>query len=471
MKKKVIIILVIIGLGIGGYFGLQALNQSRSNSLAASYLTAKVERGNLTAIVGATGTVRSNQFALIAWQINGNIDEILVNLDDQVKKDQILSSLAPGSLAQNIILAQADLVTAKQNLEELMNSTLAKAKAQSTLANAADALDTAKTRRESKSYKRASDQIIEEAYARYILAKDEASKWEQRYDTVDDRPEDDPVRAAALSEWAAAKQVLATAEANYRFLLSAPDDEEIAVAEGNLVLAQAQYDEALREWERLKNGPDPDDIKAAQARIDAIEATIDSINLRAPFNATVTDIRSKVGDQVSPGSISFRIDDLSHLLVDVLIPEVDINSIKVGMPARISFDGIQNKEYTGKIHEVARVGTSISGVVSFNVTVELSDPDENVLPGMTAAVNVVTSEISDVLIIPNRAVRLKDGERVVYILKPGQLVPQATNITIGAISDLYSEVVSGVNEGDILVLNPPTELLTGPSSGMGGRPF
>ena len=471
MKKKVIILLIIIGLGIGGYFGVKTINENRANALAESYQTATVVRGNLTAIVGGTGIVRSNQSAFLAWQINGNIDEILVDIDDQVKADQILASLSKGSLAQSIILAQADLVSAKRNLDTLMNSSLAKAQAQSALANATEALDTAEKRRESKAYQRASDQVIEEAYANYILAKDEASKWEQRYDTVDDRPEDDPVRAAALSEWAAAKQILARSEANLRYLESDPDAEEIAIAEGNLVLAQAQYDEALREWERIKDGPDPDDILAAQARIDAIQATIDAANLRAPFDAVITDVRSKPGDQVNPGSISFRLDDLSRLIVDVQIPEVDINSIKTGMTARITFDGIQGIDYNGTVIEVARVGTSVGGVVSFNVAVELNDADASVLPGMTAAVNLITSEITDVLIIPNRAVRLKDGARVVYLLKPGQILPEATNVTIGAISDLQSEVVDGVKEGDIIVLNPPTEMLTGPNSSMGQRPF
>lgn len=471
MKKKVIILLIIIGLGIGGYFGVKTINENRANALAESYQTATVVRGNLTAIVGGTGIVRSNQSAFLAWQINGNIDEILVDIDDQVKADQILASLSKGSLAQSIILAQADLVSAKRTLDTLMNSSLAKAQAQSALANATEALDTAETRRESKAYQRASDQVIEEAYANYILAKDEASKWEQRYDTVDDRPEDDPVRAAALSEWAAAKQILARSEANLRYLESDPDAEEIAIAEGNLVLAQAQYDEALREWERIKDGPDPDDIMAAQARIDAIQATIDAANLRAPFDAVITEIRSKPGDQVNPGSISFRLDDLSRLIVDVQIPEVDINSIKTGMTARITFDGIQGIDYNGTVIEVARVGTSVGGVVSFNVAVELNDADASVLPGMTAAVNLITSEITDVLIIPNRAVRLKEGARVVYLLKPGQLLPEATNVTIGAISDLQSEVVDGVQEGDIIVINPPTEMLTGPNSSMGQRPF
>ncbi len=463
MKKRIIIVLVVLAILVGGYFGLKELQKRNAANAAQTYQTEILTRGNVTSIVGATGTVRSNQSAMLSWQTNGQIDTINVKIGNQVKDDEILASLDKGSLSQSIILSEADLVTAQKNLDTILNSDLSQAQAQQRLANATDALETAQDRRESKQYARASEQTVEEAYANFIIAKDEAKKWEQRYDTVDDRPEDDPVRAAALSEWAAAKQVMARSEANYRYLLTMPDDTEIAIADGNLALAQAEYDEALKEWNRLKDGPDPDDVKAAQARIDSIEAIIDSANLRAPFASTITDILSMEGDQVSPGTVSFRIDDLSHLLVDVEISEIDINEIKVGLPVTITFDAIQAKEYHGTVVEVAQVGTVVANVVNFTATIELEDADESVLPGMTAAVNIVVDEVEDVLLVSNRAVRLKDGNRVVYVLRPGQLMPEAVKITIGATSDYQSEITSGdVKVGDTIVLNPPTEFEFGP---------
>jgi HlyD family secretion protein len=278
------------------------------------------------------------------------------------------------------------------------------------------------------------------------------------------------MRASAFSEWAAAKAKMATAEANWRYAQGLPGENEIEIAEGNLVLAQAQYEDALREWERLKDGPDPDDIAAAEARIAAIEATVDLINLHAPFDGTITEIRSKSGDQIAPGAVSFRIDDFSHLLVDVEIPEIDINRLRVGMPARISFDAISEKEYEGIITQVAQVANITAGIVNFTVTLELTNADELVRPGMTAAVNIIVSEIEDVLVIPNRAVRLLDGQRVVYLLKPGETVPNPVNITIGSTSDLQSEVIEGnIKEGDVIVLNPPTEFM--PQGGPFGGGF
>jgi HlyD family secretion protein len=461
--KKTIIIIGIIAIIVAGVFLVTRLTQQNaSKNIASNFQTYTVEKGNLTALVGGTGSVITNQTALVSWQTTGRINEIQVAVGDTVKKDQILAKLEYGSLPQNVILAEAELVTAKRNLDNLLNSDAAKAQAQANLATLADALEKAKTKRESKEYKRASQNTIDEAYANYIVAKNNASEWEQRYDNVDHLPEDDPIRAGAFAEWAAAKAIMDRAYANWRYVQGMPSEGEIDIAEGNLALAQAQYDDALRTWERLKNGPDPDDIRAAEAQIAAIEATIDTIYLRAPFSGTITEVSSKPGNQVAPGVVSFRVDDLSHLQVVVEVPEIEINRLKTGMLAKVTFDAIPNKDYTGSVIEVARVANIAGGIVNFSVTIELTDADEQVLPGMTAAVNIIVSEIENVMVIPKRAVRLKDGQRVVYIQKPGELLPIAINVTIGASSDLYSEVSGGeLKVGDVIVLNPPTSFSPG----------
>jgi HlyD family secretion protein len=116
--------------------------------------------------------------------------------------------------------------------------------------------------------------------------------------------------------------------------------------------------------------------------------------------------------------------------------------------------------------EVTQAGTADEGVVNFTVTVELTDPDAMVKPGMTAAVNVVVQEMKNVLLIPNRAVRLVDSQRVVYVLVDGK--PVQKNITLGSSSDTLSVVASGeVKEGDMVILNPPEEF-SGPGRRFGG---
>ena len=106
--------------------------------------------------------------------------------------------------------------------------------------------------------------------------------------------------------------------------------------------------------------------------------------------------------------------------------------------------------------EVTQAGTVEDGVVNFTITVELTDADSLVKPGMTAGVNIVVEELRDVLLVPNRAVRLVDGERVVYILENGQ--PMKKSIRLGSSSDTQSIVAGGdVTEGDLIILNPPAE--------------
>ncbi|MEA1977187.1 MAG: HlyD family efflux transporter periplasmic adaptor subunit, partial [Chloroflexota bacterium] len=153
----------------------------------------------------------------------------------------------------------------------------------------------------------------------------------------------------------------------------------------------------------------------------------------------------------------FRIDDLSRLLVEVEISEVDINRVALGQSATLNFDAVLDQVYNGVVVEKSLIGTSLQGVVSFPVTVELIDADEAIKPGMTAAVNIIVEQIENVVLVPNRAVRVQDGERVVYLLVDDVITPAP--IVLGATSDLYSEVLGGdLKVGDEVILNPPASL-------------
>lgn len=457
MKRKTVIwIIISVVIAIATYFVYQSYQQAQAAQNSA-FQTEPVRRGELTALVGATGTVRANQTAVLAWQTSGQVGEVLVEVGQQVSQEEVLAELKKSSLSQSLILAEADLVNAKKALENLLESDVARAQAQLNLAQAQEAYKKAQDQRASKNYQRASWLTLDEARTNLELAKIEAKEAERVYDMFDHLEVDNPQRMNAYSRYLAAQRNLQRAQANLNYLESLPDPLEVEKADANLAVAEANLKEAEREWERLKDGPDPDDIKAAEVRIAAIEATLAQVRLRAPFAGTITEVNIKPGDQVNPGTLAFRIDDLSRLLVDVQVPEIDINRIRVGQPARLTFDAILGKEYNGKVVEVGQVGTAVAGVVNFTVTIELEDADQAVKPGMTAAVNIVVDQIENALIVPNRAVRLRDGKRVVFLLKDGLATP--VPITIGAISDTYSEVIEGeVKEGDVIILNPPTQI-------------
>ncbi|GAP20877.1 efflux RND transporter periplasmic adaptor subunit [Leptolinea tardivitalis] len=458
-KKIIWIPAVVILVAVVAVVVLQIVGKN-SSAVNSMYQTSPLSKGSLTATVGATGTVRAKQTAVLNWQTSGTVGSVLVKVGDNVVKDARLAELSQTSLSQQIILAQAELVTAKRDLENLEKSSLASSQAEQTLAAAQKALDDAKDKRESKKFTKADKSVIDAAYANYILAKEALEDVEPDYEGTKYMAEDNPTRAAAVARYSAALQKRDTALANYNYAKSYPDELEQAEIDANLALAEAKVKDAQREYDRLKNGPDPEDIEAAKARVAATEATLKMAYISAPFGGTITDVESKVGDQVSMTSTGFRIDDLSHLYADIDITEVDINRVKVGQNATLTFDAIPDKTYNGKVTDVGEVGTSVQGVVNFTVTVEITDADEAVKPGMTSAVNLVVNQLDDVLLVPNRAVRLKDGKRVVYVLKNN--VPTPVNITIGAGSETNSELLSGdIKEGDLIILNPPTATMFG----------
>lgn len=417
MKKKLTYIIVaILLLAVGAFFYFRY--QSAKSQNTSAYQTQVIEKGVLTGTVGATGTVHANQSGTLTWQTSGTVSKVNYQFGDKVKAGDILASLNTTSLSQNIIMAEADLVTAQKALEDLKQSQLAAANAELALVNAQN--------------------------------------------DYEDRLQE---RTALNSKITSTTVKMTMFGPRIKKVKRDATEKEINEADAKLAVATATMEDAQREWDRLKNGPDPRDIAAAEARVAAAQATINLQQIAAPFDGTITENPVKPGDVVNAGNEAFRLDDLSSLLVDVEVSEVDINSVKPGQDVTLSFDAILNKTYNGKVSKVARVGTSDQGVVNFTVTVEITDPDDLVLPQMTAAVNIVVVQLSDVILIPNRAVRLVDGQRTVYLLRNG--IPTGTKIEVGASSDNFSELLSGdVKAGDTIVLNPPTSLLSGPNQGM-----
>jgi HlyD family secretion protein len=395
----------------------------RSNADPTSqFQTAKAERGNLTATIGATGTVRAMQSALLIWQAAGTVDTVNVKVGDNIPSDFVMAYLAKTSLPQSVIMAEADLADAQKSLNELMISDTARAQAVINLRDAQEAFDKAQNWR---------IELNGKIHVKKIVYK----KFRNR-------------KIPILKE--------------YR---GYADEGTIKKADEDLALAEAKLSDAQREFDRLNNG-NMADITAAQARVDAAQATLNLARVIAPFAGTVTEAYPLPGDQVSAGATAFRLDNLSSLLVDVKVSEVDINNVTMGQPVTLTFDAILGKEYHGDVIEVTQAGTADQGVVNFTVTVELTDADSMVKPGMTAAVNIVVEEMQDVLLVQNRAVRLVDNQRVVYVLENGQ--PVKKEITLGSSSDTLSVVAGGdIKEGDVIILNPPAEFGPGP----GGRRF
>ena len=426
-RRAWIVVLVLVVIAASAFMFVRRSNAGTANQ----FQTATIERGNLTTTIGATGTVRAKQTAVLIWQAAGTVESVNVKAGDNIPSGFVMAYLSKTSLPQSVIMAQADLVDAQKALDGLLSSDTARAQAEIDLEVAQEAYDKAANYLH---YLQVSPRVPQTETRVFLQQR----RWGWEYAS-----KTKPFKGPAPEEW-------------------------ITDAESDLALKKSQLEDAQREFDRLNNG-NTEDIAAAQARVDAAQATLNMARVIAPFAGTVTESHSLNGDQVSAGATAFRLDDLTNLLVDVEVSEVDINSVELGQPVTLSFDAILEKEYHGKVVEVAQTGTSVQGVVNFKLTVELIDADEDVKPGMTAAATITIRELQDVLLIPNRAARLVDGSRVVYLLVDGQ--PVQTEISLGSSSDTMSVLVDGdVKEGDIIILNPSAESQGGPSGELGGPP-
>ena len=459
MKKRTIIIIVVIALVLAGAtFGVVSARQ-RNQASSSDLITSQLVKGELSAVIDETGTVHADQSASLYWETTGIVDAVEVSLGDQVKADQVLADLSESSLPQNYYMSQQELITATRALENLYeNAAEVAANAQSALARARDSLDDAEYRwLLNQPGNRASVETMRAAKAQVIITEQQMENKQKRYDNTSGKVSKALVQIELTNAINAWQQAVWYAG----WLKKGADEIEMGILDANVAVGIASLNAAERQYDKVKDGPDPDDVTMAEARISAAHAALDGASITAPFNGVITGIEVLPGDLVAPNNLAFRIDNLENLLVDVAVSEVDISQISAGQPVILAFDAILGTEYQGEVVEVSPVGVLQQGLVSFEVSIRITDADEEVRPGLTAAVQIVVRQVEDALLVPNRAVRWVNGEQVVYVSTNGELAAleglKKVSVILGASSDEFSELLEGeIGEGDYVVLNPPS---------------
>ncbi len=449
--QGILLTLVIIAIIGAGIFFLQprALPAAQAKP-APSYQTAPLQSGSLTSTISLSGAVRARQTATLTWLTSGNVASVPVVKDQTVEKGVLLAALDPGSLPQSVILAQATRVSAQKTLENLLTTNQARANAELALVKAQKALDDAKKARDNKEFQRASQETIDIARANLIMADKALEDAQSIYDRNKTRDSDDVVFAAALSQLAAAQQRYDQAQYNLDYVSELPDPLDVQTSQALVDVAQANLLAAKLEWERDKDGPSDADVTAARAQVDAAQAVIDTARITAPFTGTLTRAVSQVGDQVAGGTTAFQVDDLSHLYVDGEVPEIDIARVRTGQAVTLSFDALPGQSFSGVVHEIAGTGKTIGGTVSFTVTVEITQRDPLLRPGMTASAQIAAEQALG-WVVPRVALHSQAGQPVVYVLRSGQ--PVAVPVQVGLTTpDQVLLISPALQAGDELVI-------------------
>lgn len=198
-------------------------------------------------------------------------------------------------------------------------------------------------------------------------------------------------------------------------------------------------------------------VLAAQASLEKTQNDLNGALLRAPAGGTVTAIGGQVGEFVAGGGTSnpfITIANLTSLALHGTVGEADVAKLRPGQVATVAVDAVgTGTRMTGKVTVIDPAATIQQGVPVYGVDVTLDVPNAQVRPGMSGTASVIIASRTNVLTVPNLAVRTTAGRRGVQVLRDGQ--PVDSDVTLGISNETVTEVASGLQEGDLVVLPQP----------------
>jgi len=376
----------------------------------------------VTEMIEASGSLDAQPFAALNWKTSGVVEKINVKPGDQVKAGDVLLVLQPASTSASIVSAQADLVNAQQELEDLLNSKTNLAQAVVDLKEATEVYEKA----DQYLVYLQNDQKIPQTETRRVLIN---TRFGYQYE--------------------------------YRTKYSkgpAPQDW-IVEAENDLLLKKSQLEDAHTEYDRLTAGPDSQAVIAAQAKVDAAQATVNSLSIIAPFDGEVLSVEQRAGDLVAADELSVNLADMAHLYVETQVDESDIATVKLGNQVEATLDAMPGVVLTGQVTAINPVGELVSGLVKYTVRIDLEKVDDDVfLPlGATANVVIQIKDASATLAVPITAIQNdSNGEYVWVIQNDGST--SRVDIVGGSIVGELVAVTGDLKEGDRLQLLQPNSV-------------
>jgi HlyD family secretion protein len=402
--------------------------------------TTKVVRGDLAAIVTASGEIKPPpaDLANVNASSVGKITEIDIKEGDTVKKGQLLLKTEAIQANASVDAQKATVASAKSDVEQFA----AAVQAQQAALNSSKAnVQTAQANlvRAQEEFKRGQDLLRDK-----LIAQNE---YDQRLDNV--------------------KVAQATLEADQAAVVQA--SAQLQVAKFNLDSARAKV--AMQE------------AQLASA-VDVRDKTI----YTAPLDGIVTSLPVHVGENVVPGiqntvgSLLYQISDLAVITAEVKVDETDIVNVKLGQPAEVTIDAIPNKTFKGKVTEigqsaVGRTSGTTSGTSAttteeakdFKVVVTLDSPPPGMRPGLSATAKITTATRQNAVTVPIQALtvrtrrQLEEEERSSKGGK-GKVVQAATTAPSAAEKEKEKEEIQGV-----FVLKDGRAVFTPVASGIMGQ--
>jgi HlyD family secretion protein len=451
--KRLTIFCCLLFLGLTACNGNESITPTPSQEDDAVGLATQ----NTSAGISANGILMPIRQMELSFGVGGGVESVVVEIGEYVTAGQVLARLDPSEVSLAVQQAQAELaaaqanynlvaagisdeqrqvaiaastmelVAAQQALDTLYdNAELGAAEALQSVVDAQEAVDDSLSHLNSLSSD-ADQTNIDAAYANMILAKADLDRAQDAYDPWKNKPENNVTRARLLSKLAQAQQDYDAAVRKYNGLFGSVNKIDMAQAEADLILAQAQLADAQATYNTLQDGPDPDDIVLAEARVanaqaqlalaeaegptpeqlalaqaqvestqsnlETIQAQLDKMTVIAPFDGIISSVPVSQGEWAIAGETVIEIIDVSRWRIETKnVGELQIGEVEIGAAARVRVNAFRDQTLIGTIAGISPVAVVQQGDTTYTLFIELENTDLNLWPGMTARVEIPTAD-------------------------------------------------------------------------------
>lgn len=364
-------------LGVGG--GLTYWTLGRDKAPKSQLIKGTVDRGNVRISVTATGTLEAVRTVQVGSQISGQISALHADYNSQVKKGQLLAEIDPRTFKSQVLTEEAQNAAAAARMQssqaDLINQEANLVQVEANL------------------------KVAQVANENALLLYDRAKQLSQKGLI----PQSDLDVARSNAESAAAK---------------------VTQAEAAVRSAAAQIRSRQAGVEQVKS-----DIVGAKAQLDRAQINLDLTRIYSPVDGVVisrsVDIGQTVAASMSAPILFLIANDLTQMQVKANIDEADIGKITPDVRVTFTVDAYSNETFAGKIREVRLEPQTVQNVVTYGVIIAVDNPQLKLKPGMTTNLTMVVDEHSDVLTVPNAALRFNPpGMTPEQVTKMIQDLPQ-----------------------------------------------
>ncbi len=521
LRNILIVILVLVLVGAGIFFLMQR-QQAAAEQQFEILREATVTRDLIASTVNATGSIEPESLVTLTFGLNGSIAAVDAVRGQEVAAGDVLAQLDTAELALAVQQARDALRIQELTMDQRLNSAPSPAQlastqadiqaaeanlqvAQANLASAEAGLQQSQAQR-AQLLAGATPGQIAQAESQVAAARQQQKQAQETYNrtiecvkfTPPGGTEEQEVCPGLGAPEEQARAALETATLNLQATEAqladlnnpaGPADIQVAdaaiagavagvqAAEGNVAAAEAQLARARAAAELQLEKPSADETAILEAQVDSARTNLELAELRlrqgqliAPIGGRVAGVLVSEGEQAAPGAPAMTILNEGAYHITVSVDEIDIDRVEVGQEVLITLDALPDEPVQGIVSEIAPTSTSTSGVVTYLVTINIDESAAtNLRPGMSASAAITVDELDGVLVVPNWAVRLnrETGEAFVLIRRADGTIDEVV-VETGLRNEQFSEVLSGLSEGDVVVLTNEREGLNFLGGGFGG---